>query len=141
MQQVVVETVVVKETVQVEVEKEVVKEATVLALPEVNPLEVTGDIVTAGSSTVFPLSEAMAERFEQVRGGAGELADWLVEALEAGQEAGFVAGEADEVRAALGAGEDDLDGDLPRPAGSGPRSERRMRVQRVQNNCRGLRTR
>lgn len=32
-------------------------------LPEVNPLEVTGDIVTAGSSTVYPLSEAMAERF------------------------------------------------------------------------------
>jgi uncharacterized Ntn-hydrolase superfamily protein len=32
--------------------------------------------------------EAMAERFEQVRGGAGELADWLVTALEAGQEAG-----------------------------------------------------
>lgn len=33
-------------------------------LPEVNPLEVTGDIVTAGSSTVFPLAERMAERFE-----------------------------------------------------------------------------
>ncbi len=32
-------------------------------LPEVNPLEVTGDIIMAGSSTVFPLSEAMAERF------------------------------------------------------------------------------
>lgn len=32
-------------------------------LPEVNPLEVTGDIITAGSSTVFPLSERMAERF------------------------------------------------------------------------------
>ena len=32
-------------------------------LPEVNPLEVIGDIITAGSSTVFPLSEAMAERF------------------------------------------------------------------------------
>lgn len=32
-------------------------------LPEVNPLEVTGDIITAGSSTVFPLSEAMAARF------------------------------------------------------------------------------
>jgi uncharacterized Ntn-hydrolase superfamily protein len=32
--------------------------------------------------------EAMAERFEQVRGGPGELADWLVEALAAGQEAG-----------------------------------------------------
>ncbi len=34
-----------------------------VALPEVNPLDVTGDIVTAGSSTVYPLSEAMAERF------------------------------------------------------------------------------
>ena len=32
-------------------------------LPEVNPLEVSGAIITAGSSTVFPLSEAMAERF------------------------------------------------------------------------------
>lgn len=32
-------------------------------LPEVNPLEVKGDIITAGSSTVFPLSERMAERF------------------------------------------------------------------------------
>jgi phosphate transport system substrate-binding protein len=66
-----VEVVVTKE-VEVEVTKEVegvkevevVKEVSVLALPEVNPLEVTGDIVTAGSSTVFPLSEAMAERFQ-----------------------------------------------------------------------------
>ncbi len=33
-------------------------------LPEVDPLTVTGDIVTAGSSTVFPLAEAMAARFE-----------------------------------------------------------------------------
>jgi uncharacterized Ntn-hydrolase superfamily protein len=32
--------------------------------------------------------EAMAQRFEVVRGGEGELADWLVAALEAGQEAG-----------------------------------------------------
>ena len=32
-------------------------------LPEVNPLDVTGDIITAGSSTVFPLTEAMANRF------------------------------------------------------------------------------
>jgi phosphate transport system substrate-binding protein len=32
-------------------------------LPEVNPLEVSGDIITAGSSTVYPLSERMAERF------------------------------------------------------------------------------
>jgi phosphate transport system substrate-binding protein len=33
-------------------------------LGDVNPLEVSGDIVTAGSSTVFPLSEAMAARFQ-----------------------------------------------------------------------------
>jgi phosphate transport system substrate-binding protein len=33
-------------------------------LPGVNPLNVKGDIITAGSSTVFPLSEVMAERFK-----------------------------------------------------------------------------
>lgn len=32
--------------------------------------------------------EAIAQRFEQTRKGAGELADWLVEALAAGQAAG-----------------------------------------------------
>ncbi len=32
-------------------------------LPEVDPAKVTGDIRTAGSSTVFPLAERMAERF------------------------------------------------------------------------------
>jgi uncharacterized Ntn-hydrolase superfamily protein len=32
--------------------------------------------------------EAMAAKYEEVRGGEGELADWLVLALEAGQEAG-----------------------------------------------------
>ncbi|HQY94517.1 MAG: PstS family phosphate ABC transporter substrate-binding protein [Caldilinea sp.] len=32
-------------------------------LPEVNPLAVTGDIIVAGSSTVYPLAERMAERF------------------------------------------------------------------------------
>jgi len=41
-------------------------------LPEVNPLEVTGDIVTAGSSTVYPLSERMAERFQD-EGYAGNI--------------------------------------------------------------------
>ncbi len=34
-----------------------------IELPAVDPLVVEGDIVTAGSSTVFPLSEAMAARF------------------------------------------------------------------------------
>jgi phosphate transport system substrate-binding protein len=58
----------IKETVEV---KDAVSQATSAvrgetegSLPEVNPLEVTGDIATAGSSTVFPLSERMAERFE-----------------------------------------------------------------------------
>jgi uncharacterized Ntn-hydrolase superfamily protein len=31
---------------------------------------------------------AMAKRFEEIRGGEGELADWLVSALDAGQQAG-----------------------------------------------------
>ena len=43
-----------------------------LELPEVNPLNVTGDIITAGSSTVFPLSEAVAEKFRD-EGYAGNI--------------------------------------------------------------------
>ncbi|MGQ9493523.1 MAG: phosphate ABC transporter substrate-binding protein PstS family protein [Anaerolineae bacterium] len=35
-----------------------------VVLPGVNPLEVKGDIITAGSSTVYPLSEAIAEMFK-----------------------------------------------------------------------------
>jgi len=34
-------------------------------LPMVDPAMVTGDIVTAGSSTVFPLAEKLAERFRE----------------------------------------------------------------------------
>lgn len=41
-------------------------------LPEVNPLEVSGNIVTSGSSTVFPLSQAMAQRFQD-EGYAGDI--------------------------------------------------------------------
>ena len=41
-------------------------------LPAVNPLEVAGDVVTAGSSTVFPLAERMAARFED-EGFAGTI--------------------------------------------------------------------
>ncbi|MBS1253516.1 MAG: Protein SphX [Anaerolineales bacterium] len=41
-------------------------------LPEVNPLEVEGDIISAGSSTVFPLAEAMADRFQD-EGYAGNI--------------------------------------------------------------------
>ena len=42
---------------------EMTPEATPIELPAVDPLSVTGDIVTAGSSTVFPLSEAVASLF------------------------------------------------------------------------------
>ncbi len=45
-------------------DEEMMAEATELGLPSVDPLAVSGDIVTAGSSTVFPLSERMAERFQ-----------------------------------------------------------------------------
>ena len=62
-------------------------------LPEVDPLEYTGDIVTAGSSTVFPLSERMAERFQN----EGYAANITVDSIGSG--AGFerfcVGGETD----------------------------------------------
>lgn len=64
-----------------------------LMLPEVDPLAVTGDIVTAGSSTVFPLTERMAERFHQEGYGGNITVDSI------GSGAGFerfcVAGETD----------------------------------------------
>lgn len=41
-------------------------------LPAVDPLEVSGDIIMAGSSTVFPLAERMAERFAD-EGFAGNI--------------------------------------------------------------------
>mgnify|MGYP001250928411 CR=1 FL=1 len=41
-------------------------------LPKVDPAAVTGDIVTAGSSTVFPLAEAVAAQFED-EGYSGKL--------------------------------------------------------------------
>jgi len=44
-----------------------------IMLPEVvAPADVTGDIISAGSSTVFPLSERMAERFKE-EGYSGNL--------------------------------------------------------------------
>jgi phosphate binding protein len=41
-------------------------------LPEIDPGSLTGKIVSAGSSTVYPLAEAMAERFK-LEGYAGEI--------------------------------------------------------------------
>ena len=62
-------------------------------LPEVDPSSVTGDIITAGSSTVFPLTERMAELFND-DGYTGEI---TVDSIGTG--AGFerfcVAGETD----------------------------------------------
>ncbi len=62
-------------------------------LPEVDPLDVTGDIAMAGSSTVFPLAEAMAARFEN-EGYSGQV---TIDSIGSG--AGFerfcVSGESD----------------------------------------------
>jgi phosphate transport system substrate-binding protein len=62
-------------------------------LPEPDPLAVSGDIVTAGSSTVFPLTERMAERY-QSEGYADQI---TIDSIGTG--AGFerfcVAGESD----------------------------------------------
>lgn len=62
-------------------------------LPEVDPLLVEGDIVTAGSSTVFPLTVAMVERFAEA-GYAGEI---TIDSIGsgAGYERFCVAGETD----------------------------------------------
>ena len=68
-------------------------EESTVPLPEVDPSAVSGDIITAGSSTVFPLSERMAELFKD-DGFAGEI---TVDSIGSG--AGFerfcVAGETD----------------------------------------------
>jgi len=90
----------IEKTVEVIVTTEVEKEAGGQALPEVNPLKVTGDIVTAGSSTVFPLSERMAERFQD-EGYSGNI---TIDSIGSG--AGFerfcVAGETDISNASRG---------------------------------------
>ena len=69
-------------------------------LPLADPLEVSGDIVTAGSSTVFPLSERMAERSRMKVIGGNITIDSI------GSGAGFerfcVAGETDISNASRG---------------------------------------
>ncbi|MCA9971248.1 MAG: PstS family phosphate ABC transporter substrate-binding protein, partial [Anaerolineales bacterium] len=64
-----------------------------IMLPAVDPLSVSGEVVTAGSSTVFPLAERMAERFQD-EGFAGNV---TIDSIGSG--AGFerfcVAGETD----------------------------------------------
>ncbi len=68
-------------------------ETGMVELPEVNPLVLSGNIVSAGSSTVFPLSERMAERFKD-EGFGGEI---TIDSIGsgAGLERFCVAGETD----------------------------------------------
>ena len=40
-----------------------------IVLPDIKPAEVPGDVVTAGSSTVFPLAEVIAGMYEGEGGG------------------------------------------------------------------------
>jgi phosphate transport system substrate-binding protein len=86
-----VETVV--ETVIETVTERVVETVSVMALPAIDPLSVRGDIITAGSSTVFPLTERMAERFQR-EGYSGNI---TVDSIGsgAGLERFCVAGESD----------------------------------------------
>ena len=67
--------------------------ASMVELPEVNPLEVTGDIISAGSSTVYPLSEAVAELFINEGYGGNITIDSI--GTGAGFERFCVAGETD----------------------------------------------
>ncbi len=75
-------------------------------LPVPDPLSQTGDVVTAGSSTVFPLSERMAERY-QSEGYAGQI---TVDSIGSG--AGFerfcTAGETDVANASRGIREEEI---------------------------------
>lgn len=100
---------VITETVEVEVTRVVTETETqtetivetivetqtieVLGLPPVDPLAVTGDIVTAGSSTVFPLTERMAERFQREGYNGNITVDSI--GSGAGLERFCVAGESD----------------------------------------------
>ena len=75
-------------------------------MPMADPLAATGDIVTAGSSTVFPLSERMAERYQD-EGFGGQI---TVDSIGSG--AGFerfcVAGETDISNASRAIKEDEV---------------------------------
>jgi phosphate binding protein len=78
-----------------------------VALPEVNPLAVSGDIIIAGSSTVYPLTERLAERFI-AEGYAGNI---TIDSIGSG--AGFerfcVAGETDIANASRGIRESEIE--------------------------------
>jgi phosphate transport system substrate-binding protein len=64
-----------------------------LGLPLVDPLAVSGDVIVAGSSTVFPLAERMLDRFQD-EGASGNMTYTSV-GSGAGIERFCVAGESD----------------------------------------------
>jgi len=75
-------------------------------LPLIDPFEVTGDIVTAGSSTVFPLSEAIAAQFED--DGYGDTITIDSIGSGAGLERFCVEGESDIANASRAIEEDEV---------------------------------
>ena len=81
-------------------------ETGMVELPEVNPLALSGNIVSAGSSTVFPLSERMAERFKD-EGFGGEIAIDSI-GSGAGLERFCVAGETDIANASRAIKDDEV---------------------------------
>ena len=85
---------------------ETTDETSGVVLPEVDPLDLTGDIVVAGSSTVYPLTERMAELFTE-EGFAGNI---TVDSIGSG--AGFerfcVAGETDIANASRAINDEEL---------------------------------
>jgi phosphate binding protein len=98
-----------EEVVEPEAEAAATEEAMAessVELPEVNPLDVTGDIISAGSSTVFPLTERMAERFQD-EGYTGNI---TIDSIGSG--AGFerfcVAGETDIANASRAINEEEI---------------------------------
>ena len=76
------------------------------SLPEIDPFEVSGDIVTAGSSTVFPLSEAVAALFEDEGYGGQITIDSI--GSGAGIERFCVAGESDIANASRAIEEEEI---------------------------------
>jgi phosphate transport system substrate-binding protein len=76
-------------------------------LPRVNPMAAAGAIVTAGSSTVFPLSERMVERFKK-EGFAGSV---TIDSIGsgAGLERFAKSGETDVANASMKIRQSDLD--------------------------------
>lgn len=96
------------------IEPEEPKMESKVQLPAVDPLALSGDVISAGSSTVFPLAERMAERFQDEGFGGNVTIDSI------GSGAGFerfcVAGEIDVSNASRGIKDSEVEscGDIDR---------------------------